>query len=59
MPLGDRVAEPILFVGAAIAALGLAFIAAAGFAPDGRFPWATGLVFAFGVVLVALRAAKS
>lgn len=59
VPLGDRVAEPILFVGAAIAALGLAFIAAAGFAPDGRFPWATGLVFAFGVVLVALRAAKS
>jgi hypothetical protein len=38
-----------------MAAYGLAFFAALGFAPDGRFPWVTALVFAAGVVLVAIR----
>jgi surface polysaccharide O-acyltransferase-like enzyme len=55
MPLTERWAEPVLLAGAAMAAYGLAFVAAEGFAPNGRFPWATALVFAVGVVLVALR----
>jgi fucose 4-O-acetylase-like acetyltransferase len=57
-PLTDRWAEPILLAGAAMAAYGLAFFAAEGFAPDGHFPWLTGLIFAAGVLLVALRPAK-
>jgi hypothetical protein len=46
-----------MLVGAVMAAYGLEFIAADGFAPDGHFPWLTGLVFAVGVLLVALRPA--
>jgi hypothetical protein len=57
-PLTDRWAEPIMLAGAAMAAYGLAFVAAEGFAPDGHFPWPTGLIFAVGVLLVALRPAK-
>jgi len=57
-PLTDRWAEPIMLSGAAMAAYGLAFVAAEGFAPDGHFPWLTGLIFAAGVLLVALRPAK-
>ena len=57
-PLTDRWAEPIMLAGAAMAAYGLAFLAAEGFAPDGHFPWLTGLIFAVGVQLVALRPAK-
>ncbi|HXY67265.1 MAG TPA: acyltransferase [Mycobacterium sp.] len=57
-PLTDRWAEPIMLAGAAMAAYGLAFVAAEGFAPDGHFPWLTGLIFAAGVLLVALRPAK-
>jgi surface polysaccharide O-acyltransferase-like enzyme len=57
-PLTDRWAEPAMLAGAAMAAYGLAFIAADGFAPDGHFPWLTGLIFAVGVLLVALRPAK-
>ncbi|HWF68782.1 MAG TPA: acyltransferase [Mycobacterium sp.] len=53
-PLPDRWAEPVLLAGAAMAAYGLAFVAAGGFAPDGHFPWLTGLIFAVGVLLVAL-----
>jgi hypothetical protein len=56
-PLTDRWAEPIMLAGAAMAAYGLSVIAAGGFAPDGHFPWPTGLVFAVGVLLVALRPA--
>ena len=59
MPLPDRWAEPIMLAGAAMAAYGLSFIAADGFAPDGHFPWLTGLIFAVGVMLVALRPAES
>jgi fucose 4-O-acetylase-like acetyltransferase len=55
IPARGRWAEPIMLAGAAMAAYGLAFIAAKGFAPDGRFPWLTGLIFAVGVVLVAGR----
>jgi fucose 4-O-acetylase-like acetyltransferase len=53
-PLTDRWAEPLMLAGAASAAYGLAYIAADGFAPDGRYPWLTGLIFAGGVLLVAL-----
>jgi Acyltransferase family len=56
-PLTDRWAEPIMLAGAAMAAYVLAFVAAEGFAPDGHFRWLTGLVFAAGVLLVALRPA--
>jgi Acyltransferase family len=57
-PVTDRWAEPIMLAGAAMAAYGLAFLAAEGFAPDAHFPWLTGLIFAVGVLLVALRPAK-
>jgi hypothetical protein len=57
-PLTDRWAEPITLAGTAMASYGLAFLAAEGFAPDGHFPWLTGLIFAVGVLLVALGPAK-
>jgi surface polysaccharide O-acyltransferase-like enzyme len=57
-PLTDRWAEPAMLAGAAMAAYGLAFLAAEGFAPDAHFPWLTGLIFAVGVLLVTLRPAK-
>jgi hypothetical protein len=49
-----RWAEPIMLVGAFMAAYGLAFVAAEGFAPNGHFPWPTASIFAIGVLLVAL-----
>ncbi|HWF28123.1 MAG TPA: acyltransferase [Mycobacterium sp.] len=55
LPLPDRWDEPVMMVGAAMAAYGLAFVAAEGFAPDGHLPWVTALIFAVGVILVALR----
>jgi surface polysaccharide O-acyltransferase-like enzyme len=55
IPLPDRWGEPVMLAGAAMAAAGLHFFAYAGFAPEGHFPWATALIFAVGVVLVALR----
>jgi fucose 4-O-acetylase-like acetyltransferase len=58
VPMAERWAEPVMLAGAAMAAYGLAFVAAKGFAPDGHFPWVTGLVFAVGAVLVALRPTK-
>lgn len=56
-PVAERWAESIMLVGVAMASYGLAFIAAEGFAPDGHFPWLTGLIFAVGVLLVAVRPA--
>jgi fucose 4-O-acetylase-like acetyltransferase len=58
-PLTERWAEPIMLAGTAMAAYGLAFVSAEGFAPSGHFPWLTGLIFAAGVLLVALRPAKA
>jgi hypothetical protein len=55
IPLAERWGEPVMLAGAAMAAYGLAFVAAEGFAPDGRFRSVTALVFAAGVVLVAFR----
>lgn len=54
-PLARRWAEPVMLAGVAMAAYGLALFSATGFAPGGRFPWVTGLVFGVGLVLVALR----
>ena len=45
-PIRIRWAEPSMLVGAAMAAYGLEFVAADGFAPDGHFAWRTGLIFA-------------
>jgi len=58
-PLTDRWAEPIMLAGATMAAYGLGFFAAEGFAPAGHFPWPTTLIFAVGALLVALRPAKA
>jgi hypothetical protein len=58
IPLTDRWGEVVMLAGAAMAAAGLHFFAAAGFAPDGHFAWMTALVFAVGALLVALRPTK-
>jgi hypothetical protein len=52
---GGRWAEPITLAGASMAAYGLAFFAAEGFAPDGHLPRLTVAIFVVGVLLVALR----
>jgi fucose 4-O-acetylase-like acetyltransferase len=52
--LRGRWTEPITLTGAALAAYGLAYLAAAGFAPYGSFPWPAAATFAVGVLLVAL-----
>ena len=54
-PLTGRWTEPVMLSGAVMAAYGLAFLAAEGFAPNGHFPLLTALIFAVGVLLVALR----
>jgi len=59
IPFGDRSGEVAMLAGALMAAAGLHFLAESGFAPDGRFPWVSAVVFAAGVVLVALRPTKS
>ena len=53
-PRLGRWAEPVMLAGAALAAYGLAFFAARGFAPEGHWPGLIGLVFAAGVLLVML-----
>ena len=58
VPVTERWAEPVMLVGAAMTAYGLAFVAVNGFAPDGHYPWVAGLVFAAGALLVALRPAE-
>ncbi|MEE3754268.1 acyltransferase family protein [Mycobacterium intracellulare] len=55
VPLTERWAEPVMLTGAAMAAYALAVVAAAGFAPDGRFPWLIAVVFAAGALCAALR----
>jgi peptidoglycan/LPS O-acetylase OafA/YrhL len=55
VPLSDRWTEPVILIGAAMAAFGLSFLAADGFAPDGHFGWMIALIFAIGTLLVALR----
>jgi surface polysaccharide O-acyltransferase-like enzyme len=58
VPLTDRWGEGVMLAGVLMAAAGLHLFAGAGFAPDGRFPWVTAMVFAVGVALVALRPTK-
>jgi surface polysaccharide O-acyltransferase-like enzyme len=55
VPLSDRWTEPVILIGAAMAAFGLSLLAADGFAPDGHFGWMIALIFAIGTLLVALR----
>jgi surface polysaccharide O-acyltransferase-like enzyme len=58
MPFTARWGEVVMLAGAALAAAGLHFFAYAGFAPDGHFPWLTGLIFFVGLALVACRPTK-
>ena len=53
-----RWAEPVMLAGALMASYGFALLAAEGFAPDGHFPWLTAVIFAVGVLLVALRSQR-
>ncbi|KZS83208.1 MULTISPECIES: acyltransferase family protein [Mycobacterium] len=55
IPLPQRWAEPSMLAGAMMAAAFLWVVAAAGFAPDGKYPWITALVFVLGLTLVACR----
>jgi hypothetical protein len=55
VPLTEGWAEAIMLAGVAMASYGLAFLAAQGFAPDGHYPWVTGVVFTIGLVLVSCR----
>lgn len=57
VPLTERWTEPVMLAGAAMAAYALSLIAAEGFAPDGRFPWLTAVIFAAGALLAAFRPA--
>lgn len=58
VPIKERWTAPVLLAGAAMTTYGLAFFSADGFAPDGRFPWVSALVFGLGAVLVAIRARR-
>jgi hypothetical protein len=58
IPVTERWSEPIMLAGAAMAAYGLSFTAAQGFAPNGLLSWPTAAVFAAGTLLVALRPAR-
>lgn len=57
-PVTARWGAVVMLAGAAMASASLHFFAYAGFAPDGRFPWMTAVVFAVGAALVALRPTK-
>ena len=50
-----RWSEPVMLVGALMASYGFGFLAAEGFAPAGHFAWLTVVIFAVGVLLIALR----
>jgi hypothetical protein len=56
--LRGRWAEPITLAGAALSAYGLAYLAAAGFAPYGSFAWPAAATFAVGVLLVAVAPSR-
>jgi hypothetical protein len=53
VPVSPRWSEPLLLVGAALAAVALSQLAALGFAPQGDFPVATAACFVVGIALVA------
>ena len=52
--LPGRWAELIMLAGAALASGGLAYVAAAGFAPYGTFAWPAAATFGIGALMVAL-----
>ena len=54
MPVPNVVAEALLYVGTAACALALGLLSASGFAPDGRFPVPTAVLFCAGALLVAV-----
>lgn len=54
IPLSDRWTGPVLPIGVAAIAIALSRLAAGGFAPDGRLPVSTLLLFAAGLALMAL-----
>ncbi|MFI5615764.1 acyltransferase [Amycolatopsis sp. NPDC051903] len=54
-----RPSGPMLLAGAGMSALGLVRFAVDGFAPDGRFPAVTAVLFAVGVVLGTCARAQS
>jgi surface polysaccharide O-acyltransferase-like enzyme len=56
--IGERCGTAFLLIGAAMGVYSLEFLAAEGFAPDGRFSWVTALIFAAGAALVMLRPAQ-
>jgi fucose 4-O-acetylase-like acetyltransferase len=56
--LSGRGAPPVMLTGAVMASYGLSCLAAQGFAPYGRFPWPTAVLFGVGVLLVALCSPK-
>lgn len=55
VPLPAPVAEAMLYVGAGACALALSLLSANGFAPGGRFPVVTVVMFVVGALLVAAR----
>ncbi|ODR04053.1 hypothetical protein BHQ21_18895 [Mycobacterium sherrisii] len=52
--LSARWTEPMMLAGAVMAAYGLGYVAATGFAPNGRFGWMTAAIFAVGAALVTV-----
>jgi fucose 4-O-acetylase-like acetyltransferase len=56
--LRGRWAESITLAGAGLAAFGLAYLAATGFAPYGSFAWPAAAAFAVGVLLVAVAPSR-
>lgn len=55
--LPHRWGEAVTLVGAALAVYSLEYLAADGFAPNGRFPSTTAVAFAAGLILVMFRPA--
>ncbi len=55
VPLPTRLAEPLMLCGVAATALSLGLFAVTGFAPGGRFPLWTALLFAAGLALIAVQ----
>ena len=55
VPVPNVVVEALLYVGTAACALALGLLSASGFAPDGRFPVPTAVLFCAGALLVAVR----
>lgn len=55
---GPAVTEVTLLIGVAMAAYGISYVSARGFAPGGHFPWHAMAIFAVGALLVGLTPAN-